>query len=109
MLELNAKEAADGDCVYQLIVQLMADLNSGKTGYHGTSQELLELIELHKEFTGSKVAERVLEAWPQVLGQFIKVMPTDYKRVLAERRRHDEEMEAAIHEDPTVNTAVLGG
>ncbi len=26
-------------------------------------------------------------------------MPTDYKRVLAERKKHDEEMEAAIHED----------
>jgi glutamate synthase (NADPH/NADH) large chain len=69
--------------------------------------ELRELIELHKEFTGSKVAERVLESWPGVLSQFVKVMPTDYKRVLAERRRHDEEMEAMIHEDPTINTAVL--
>ena len=69
--------------------------------------ELLELIELHKEYTGSSVAERVLDAWPDVLGQFVKVMPTDYKRVLRERRRHDEEIEAAIHEDQTgVFTAV---
>ena len=63
--------------------------------------ELLELIELHKEYTGSAVAERVLEAWPDVLGKFVKVMPTDYKRVLRERRSHDEEMESAIHEDQT--------
>jgi glutamate synthase (NADPH/NADH) large chain len=70
--------------------------------------ELRELIELHKEFTGSTVAERVLDAWPEVLSQFVKVMPTDYKRVLAERRRHDEEMESMIHEDPTINSAMLG-
>jgi hypothetical protein len=28
-------------------------------------------------------------------------MPTDYKRVLAERKRHDEEMEQKIHDDDT--------
>ena len=33
-----------------------------------------------------------------VLSQFVKVMPTDYKRVLAERRRHDEEIESAIRD-----------
>ena len=70
--------------------------------------ELLELIELHQEYTGSSVAERVLDAWPDVLGKFVKVMPTDYKRVLRERRRHDEEMEAAIHEDQTGVFSVAG-
>jgi len=29
-------------------------------------------------------------------------MPTDYKRVLAERRKHDEEMEATIHHDEMI-------
>src|SRR5204862_6509587 len=59
--------------------------------------ELLNLITLHYEYTESKVAERILNRWPDVLGQFIKVMPTDYKRVLAERQKHDEEIEAAVH------------
>ena len=63
--------------------------------------ELLELIELHAEHTGSAVAERILDAWPDVIEQFVKVMPTDYKRVLAERRRHDEERESTIHDDAT--------
>jgi len=31
------------------------------------------------------------------LSQFKKVMPTDYKRVLMERLKHDEEVEADIH------------
>jgi glutamate synthase domain-containing protein 3 len=35
------------------------------------------------------------------LHQFVKVMPTDYKRVLAERKRHDEEMEATVRDDET--------
>jgi glutamate synthase domain-containing protein 3 len=59
--------------------------------------ELLNLIELHHQYTGSKVAERILSQWPHVLGRFAKVMPTDYKRVLAERQKHDEEIEAAVH------------
>lgn len=59
--------------------------------------ELLNLITLHHEYTESKVAERILNRWPDVLSQFIKVMPTDYKRVLAERQKHDEEIEAPVH------------
>ena len=71
--------------------------------------ELRELIELHKEFTGSRPAERVLDAWPDVLDQFVKVMPVDYKRVLAERRKHDEEMEAALHDNQSDVNAVMTG
>ena len=59
--------------------------------------ELLELIELHQKYTGSTIADKVLQQWPEILSQFVKVMPTDYKRVLAERARHDGEMEAGVH------------
>jgi glutamate synthase (NADPH/NADH) large chain len=71
--------------------------------------ELRELIEQHKEYTGSQQAERVLDAWPDVLSQFVKVMPIDYKRVLADRKKHDEEMEAAIHDDLTGEYSVMSG
>ncbi|MBN1239318.1 MAG: glutamate synthase subunit alpha, partial [Gammaproteobacteria bacterium] len=70
--------------------------------------ELRELIELHREYTGSTVAARVLDAWPEVLAQFVKVMPTDYKRVLQERKRHDEEMESEVHDDETTTFVALG-
>jgi glutamate synthase (NADPH/NADH) large chain len=70
--------------------------------------ELRELIELHKQYTDSTVAERILDAWPDVLQHFVKVMPTDYKRVLRERTQHDEEMEAAFHEDQTGVYSVAG-
>ena len=48
--------------------------------------ELKELIARHYKYTESAVAERILEEWDQVLRQFIKVMPTDYKRVLEEQK-----------------------
>ena len=49
--------------------------------------ELRELIEKHRDFTGSTVADDVLDSWDDALPQFVKVMPTDYKRVLEERRK----------------------
>ena len=82
--------------------------------------ELRELIQLHLKYTGSEVAARVLEDWPNMLAQFVKVMPTDYKRVLAERARaeqermlaervcHDGELEAAGHEESAGRVAALG-
>ena len=70
--------------------------------------DLRALIEQHREYTGSTVAARVLDEWPQILRQFVKIMPTDYKRVLAERKRHDEEMEADLTDDGTNTFAALG-
>ncbi len=48
--------------------------------------ELKRLIENHVNYTGSTVGQRVLESWEATLSQFKKVMPTDYKRVLEQRR-----------------------
>ena len=69
--------------------------------------ELRELIEQHREYTDSPVAERILDRWPEVLDEFVKVMPIDYKRVLQERRRHDEEMEAAVGDEGTVKLRAI--
>jgi glutamate synthase domain-containing protein 3 len=71
--------------------------------------ELRELVEAHLKYTGSQQAERVLDAWPDVLSQFVKVMPTDYKRILGERKKHDEEIEAAIHDTQTGEFSVVSG
>lgn len=59
-------------------------------------EELKALIQRHKDTTGSTVAEGVLKRWPDVLGEFVKVMPSDLKRVLRERKEKDEEQEAAV-------------
>ncbi len=63
--------------------------------------ELLHLVELHRQYTDSAVAEKVLAQWPDVTAQFVKVMPVDYKRVLADRAKHDEEIEAGVHGVPS--------
>jgi glutamate synthase (NADPH/NADH) large chain len=40
-------------------------------------------VERHRELTGSKVAERLLDSWESEVEAFRKVMPKDYRRVLA--------------------------
>jgi glutamate synthase (NADPH/NADH) large chain len=47
--------------------------------------EVRDLIERHREYTGSDVAARVLGDWSTFISQCVKVMPTDYKRVLEEQ------------------------
>ena len=47
-----------------------------------------------RQLIGSTVAEKVLSQWDSILPQFVKVMPTDYKRFLEEQER-EQEIEAA--------------
>ena len=47
--------------------------------------ELHALVKKHYLYTDSAVAKRLMDDWDLALSQFVKVMPTDYKRVLAER------------------------
>jgi glutamate synthase (NADPH/NADH) large chain len=42
-------------------------------------------VKKHYLYTDSDVAKRLMDDWDLALTQFVKVMPTDYKRVLAER------------------------
>src|SRR4029077_19703473 len=44
---------------------------------------LHDVVSHHRELTGSAVADRLLASWTSSLSRFRKVMPTDYKRVLA--------------------------
>ena len=48
------------------------------------------LLERHREYTGSTVAERLLCDWPAAAPKFVKVMPNEYRRVLEEQRREQE-------------------
>jgi glutamate synthase domain-containing protein 3 len=49
------------------------------------------LLEEHLAATGSANAARVLENWHEMLPKFVKIMPRDYKRVLAERKLREEQ------------------
>lgn len=46
-------------------------------------EELKSLIELHLKYTQSEKAERILKDWKKIKSQFVKVMPREYRRVLA--------------------------
>jgi len=56
-------------------------------------QELRNLIEEHRKLTGSTVAEKILNEWEAMLPKFVKVFPTDYRRVLEERKKKQEQLE----------------
>jgi glutamate synthase (NADPH/NADH) large chain len=60
------------------------------------------MLEDHVRFTGSPLGRRVLDNWELMVAKFVKVMPTDYKRVLQARR-------AASRPRPGRLTLVDGG
>ncbi len=51
---------------------------------------LHNLVIRHETETGSTVAGRLLAEWDAALESFVKVMPTDYRRVLDARRKAEE-------------------
>jgi glutamate synthase domain-containing protein 3 len=57
----------------------MVDLDalSGEDADH-----VKDLLKRHVRYTGSTVAEKLLDSWKTAQAKFIKVMPKDYKRVL---------------------------
>jgi len=58
------------------------------------------LVEDHQHHTRSEIAGRVLSEWKRALPRFVKVMPTDYKRVLEEEAAKVEKAKGSfdIHE-----------
>ena len=52
---------------------------------------LKELIEKHYKYTDSEVAKNILNDWDNQIDNFVKVMPTDYKRVLEEMKLSNKE------------------
>jgi glutamate synthase (NADPH/NADH) large chain len=56
--------------------------------------EVRHLIELHARYTGSTVAKRILDDYDRyVPDEFVKVMPTDYKRVLEQEQQRTSNAE----------------
>jgi glutamate synthase domain-containing protein 3 len=56
--------------------------------------EVQALIKEHIMRTGSLVGRNLLASWERARERFVKVMPRDYKRALAERAQRDEPLEA---------------
>jgi glutamate synthase (NADPH/NADH) large chain len=74
-------------------VQEMADMNNHD------AQRLRGLIEKHLEYTGSSRAKSIIDDWDNALPNFVKIMPTDYRRALLE-------MQAKANEQGYTNMAV---
>jgi len=66
------------------------------------------LILKHVTATDSALGTRVLQAWSLMAGQFVKVMPRDYKRVLA-AQAHAEAEGRAVEFAELVGVAVAHG
>lgn len=66
------------------------------------------LIEDHRHYTGSEVADRILNDFNRILPRFVKVLPYDYKKVLEAEKKKQEEVKKnelntflkSIKEDP---------
>ncbi|MFO1529668.1 MAG: glutamate synthase large subunit [Kiritimatiellia bacterium] len=54
------------------------------------AEELKDLIQRHLDATNSNKARQILRNWADVLPQFIKIMPTDYKLALERIERERE-------------------
>ncbi len=52
---------------------------------------LRALLEAHRDWTESPVAERLLESWPESRNRFTVVLPRDYQRVLDVRSQAEKE------------------
>lgn len=62
------------------------------------------LIEDHHHYTGSELAARILLDFNRALPRFVKVLPTDYKRVMAEEAAKAEVAKKAVYFLPLLPT-----
>jgi glutamate synthase (NADPH) large chain len=53
------------------------------------------LVEDHLRFTNSARAAKLLDNWDQIVTRFVKVIPTEYKRVLEARRVRPPQLRVA--------------
>ena len=70
-----------GDLESHGLVDVMHDLT------RFDAERLYQLIENHLHYTGSARARHILDDWTAYLPKFVKVMPVEYRRALAEMER----------------------
>ena len=59
------------------------------------AKQLKSLIEEHFQSTQSAVAKKVLDEWEETLPKFVKVYPTDYRRVI-EKHKNKKQNELQV-------------
>jgi glutamate synthase (NADPH/NADH) large chain len=73
---LEASEGRGGDLEAHGHVDIMHNMTEGD------AKRLRTLIERHVQFTGSPRGKEILAGWDSYRSQFVKVMPTEYRRAL---------------------------
>jgi glutamate synthase domain-containing protein 3 len=102
----------DGEAVSRINAQMV---EIGRVEDAKEAEELRLLIEKHVTATGSEHAKGILAAWPTKLPKFVRVIPKDYKRVLAcLKRAHDQGLSGdeaimAAFEENARDTSRVGG
>ncbi len=67
------------------------DMVELETLWQQTDVELLrDLIQQHLKWTGSERAKSILDAWVDMVGRFVKVVPIDYRRALEKMRAAEQ-------------------
>jgi glutamate synthase domain-containing protein 3 len=51
---------------------------------------LYDLIGQHLKWTGSARAQYILDAWPDMVGRFVKIVPIDYRIALEKMRAAEQ-------------------
>jgi len=54
------------------------------------ARQVHTLITRHLQYTQSEVARRVLERWDEYAGKFVKVLPSEYRKVLERQHLNTE-------------------
>jgi glutamate synthase (NADPH/NADH) large chain len=92
---LKKLEQSKGDVAVGL-ESVMADMREGDV------ERLHALITRHAHYTNSKTAQKILANWEAYLPKFRKVMPTEYRRALADLAK---QAEAGSVEEPKAKRA----
>jgi glutamate synthase domain-containing protein 3 len=81
----------ENDSLKQRINTEMVDLD--KIEEKKESDEIKVMVENYIKYTDSKEAKKLLDDWDATVSKLIKVMPVDYKRVLANKPRAKDEQD----------------
>jgi len=68
----------------------MVDLEQHEQFKPQDTETIHRLLESHHKYTQSTKAKAILDDWKNELRWFVKVMPTDYRRVLEHQAEIDE-------------------
>ena len=85
-LGVSPRRAATGRAPRQRGHQRAAALGMGDP-LRFDAERLRILIERHHLYTGSARAKDILDNWDTALTRFVKIMPTDYAKALADLKR----------------------